>query len=309
MSQPSREEVAGALSWISPDDRDVWVRMAMACRSALGDDGWALWDEWSEGSESYRPRDAASVWRSVRPQGGVTAGSLFELARRAGWRPNARGRFRPRRPIRSAPPPMIPGPSREEAAWRAGKMIAEARYDVHPYLTRKGFPGRKMLVLGETLLVPMRPIGDYQRIASVQMIRPDGGKRFLKGGRASGCVYHLGLGSSEQWWCEGLATGLSILAALRLLCRRARVTVCFSASNLSKVARGRGIVVADRDEESRTGENAARQTGLRYWLPPDPGDANDFHRARGARALAEELRKILNERSPGPIPLMEDSAA
>ena len=121
MSQSTREEVAGALSWISPDDRDVWVRMAMACRSALGDDGWALWDEWSEGSESYRPRDAASVWRSVRPQGGVTAGSLFELARRAGWRPNARGRFRPRRPIRSAPRQMIPGPSREEAAWRAGK--------------------------------------------------------------------------------------------------------------------------------------------------------------------------------------------
>ena len=37
------------------------------------------------------------------------------------------------------------------------------------------------------------------------------------------------------------------------------------------LSRERGIVVADRDEESRTGENAARQTGLRYWLPPDPG--------------------------------------
>ena len=105
------------------------------------------------------------------------------------------------------------------------------------------------------------------------------------------------MGSSEQWWCEGLATGLSILAALRLLSRRARVTVCFSALNLSRVARERGIVVADRDEESRTGENAARQTGLRYWLPPDPGDANDFHQAYGVRALADELRKILNERS------------
>ena len=293
MRQPTREEVAGALSWISPDDRDTWVRMAMACRSALGDDGWALWDEWSEGSESYRPRDAASVWRSVRPQGGVTAGSLFELARRAGWRPRNAGQFRPTRQRAYRPPPVETGPSREQAAEKARNLIARAKLDVHPYLARKGFPERKMLVLGETLLVPMRPIDDYQRIASVQMIRPDGGKLFLKGGRASGCVYHLGLGSSEQWWCEGLATGLSILAALRLLSRRARVTVCFSAPNLSRVARGRGIVVADHDEESRTGENAARQTGLRYWLPPESGDANDFHQACGVRALADELRGVL----------------
>ena len=169
-------------------------------------------------------------------------------------------------------------------------MIEEARYDVHPYLKRKGFPDRKMLVLGETLLVPMRPIDDYQRIASVQTIRPDAEKRFLKGGRASGCVYHLGAG--EQWWVEGLATGLSVQAALRLLYRRAQVTVCFSASNLAKVAR-RGIVIADHDANSGAGEKAARATGLRWWMPPEPGDANDFHRSYGVRALAEQLSRAL----------------
>ena len=292
MSQPSREEVAGALSWISPDDRDVWVRMAMACRSALGNDGWALWDEWSEGSENYRPRDALAVWRSVRPAGGITAGSLFALARQNGWRPNATGQFRPRSTRPHRPPPVSAGPSREQAAEKARNLIARAKLNVHPYLARKGFPERKMLVLGETLLVPMRPIGDYQRIASVQMIRPDGGKLFLKGGRASGCVYHLGLGSSEQWWCEGLATGLSVLAALKLLCRRARVTVCFSASNLARAAR-RGIVIADHDEKSGAGEKAARATGLRWWMPPEPGDANDFHQKYGLKVLADELRRVL----------------
>ncbi len=292
MRQPTREEVAGALSWISPDDRDVWVRMAMACRSALGDDGWALWDEWSEGSENYRPRDALAVWRSVRPAGGITAGSLFALARQNGWRPNATGQFRPRSTRPHRPPPVSAGPSPEQAAEKAGNLIARAKLDVHPYLARKGFPERKMLVLGEALLVPMRPIGGYERIAGLQMIRPDGGKLFLKGGRASGCVYHLGLGSSEQWWCEGLATGLSVLAALKLLCRRARVTVCFSASNLARAAR-RGIVIADHDEKSGAGEKAARATGLDWWMPPEPGDANDFHQACGVRALADELRRVL----------------
>ena len=190
------------------------------------------------------------------------------------------------------PPPVETGPSREQAAEKAGNLIARAKLDVHTYLARKGFPERKMLVLGETLLVPMRPIDDYQRIASVQMIRPDGGKRFLKGGRASSCVYHLGLGSSEQWWCEGLATGLSILAALRLLSRRARVTVCFSALNLARAAR-RGIVIADHDEKSGAGEKAARATGLRWWMPPEPGDANDFHQKYGLKVLADELRRVL----------------
>ncbi len=292
MRQPTREEVAGALSWISPDDRDVWVRMAMACRSALGDGGWAVWDEWSQGSESYRPQDAAAVWRSVLPTGGVTVGSLFELARRAGYRPSEAGRFRPRHPRSHRPPPVDDGPSREQAAARARAMLDEATLDTHPYLARKGFPERKMFVLDEALLVPMRPIDDYGSVAGLQQIWPDGTKKFLRGGRASGCVLHLGLGR-EQWWCEGLATGLSVLAALDRLYRRARVTVCFSASNLARVARGRGIVVADHDAESHAGEKAARQSGRPYWLSPEPGDANDFHQTHGVRALADELRRVL----------------
>ena len=289
MTEPTADRVAQALSWVSPEDRDTWVRMAMASKSALGDDGWRIWDRWSQRSDKYRPADAAAVWRSVRPEGGVTATSLFEMAKRCGWRPDATGRLLPC-PRRSNPPPPVSRVSREQAAERARRMIEEAKLDAHPYLKRKGFPDRKMLVLDEALLVPMRPIEDYQRIASVQTIRPDGEKRFLKGGRASGCVYHLGAG--EQWWVEGLATGLSVLAALRLLHRRAQVTVCFSASNLAKAAR-RGIVIADHDEKSGAGEKAARATGLDWWMPPEPGDANDFHQAHGVEALADELRRTL----------------
>ncbi len=290
MTEPTTDQVAQALEWILPEDRDTWVLMAMACCSALGEDGWAVWNHWSQGSDKYRPRDAVAVWRSVRSEGGVTVGSLFEMARRAGWRPNAAGGFRPHRQRTHRPPPVSTGPSHEEAAARAEEMITEAKLDTHPYLARKGFPDRKMLVLGETLLVPMRPIDDYKRIASVQTIRPDAEKRSLKGGRASGCVYHLGAG--EQWWVEGLATGLSVQAALRLLYRRAQVTVCFSASNLAKAAR-RGIVIADHDEKSGAGEKAARATGLDWWMPPEPGDANDFHQAHGVEALADELRRTL----------------
>ena len=169
-------------------------------------------------------------------------------------------------------------------------MIAEARIDTHPYLARKGFPEHRMFVRDGVLLVPMRPVEDYAKIASIQTIQADGSKKFLRGGRARGCVYHIGNGT-DLWWCEGLATGLSVAQALKRLYRRSRVTVCFSAGNLSKVAR-RGLVIADHDARSGAGEDAAKRTGLPYWLPPEPGDANDLHLARGIAALSDELSEF-----------------
>ena len=135
---------------------------------------------------------------------------------------------------------------------------------------------------------------NYREVASLQLIQPDGAKRFLRGGRAGGCVFRLGSGR-EMWWCEGLATGLSVLAALEHLYRRARVTVCFSAGNLAKVARkaGYGVVVADHDPNSQAGEKAAQKTGLRWWMPTEPGDANDYHQRRGVQALAKQLQEVL----------------
>ena len=75
------------LGFISPDcDRETWARVAMALKAELGDAGFPLFDEWSSGGESYRPRDALSTWRSVREGGGVGVGSLFELAKARGFR-------------------------------------------------------------------------------------------------------------------------------------------------------------------------------------------------------------------------------
>ena len=290
--RPTRDEIASALSHIPPEDRGTWVRMAMAVKNALGDEGWSVWDAWSRGSDRYRARDALAVWRSVRAHGPVGIGSLFAEAKRNGWTRGTRARIVPRRP--SAPPPRDDKrPTPEQAAAMAKQMLGRAKLDTHPYLERKGFGEHRMMVLEGALLVPMRPIDDYRQVASLQLIRPDGSKRFLWGGRAGGCVYHLGAGR-EQWWCEGLATGLSVLAALGQLYRRARVSVCFSAHNLSRVAK-RGIVVADRDAKSGAGERAARQTGLPYWLPPEPGDANDFHLQHGVNGLAGQLRQVLGQ--------------
>ncbi len=75
-----------ALSFVPPDSRDTWLKMGMAIKSEVGDSGFALWDAWSQQDDSYDPRDARDVWKSIRGNGKVTAGTLFHEAKASGWR-------------------------------------------------------------------------------------------------------------------------------------------------------------------------------------------------------------------------------
>ncbi len=43
-----RDNIRAALSFIPAYDRDIWLRMGMAIKSELGDEGYSLWAEWSE---------------------------------------------------------------------------------------------------------------------------------------------------------------------------------------------------------------------------------------------------------------------
>ena len=133
-------------------------------------------------------------------------------------------------------------------------------------------------------------------------------------------MYRLGSRRPRAtWWCEGYATGLSILSALNELgFAEDQVIVAFSAGGLSRLAK-RGIVIADRDyghcknrhtwiEYTRVcpecgvkgaypaGEKAARDTGLLYWLPPEAGmDANDTHLGYGINTLKLAFLAIRKE--------------
>ena len=310
-----------ALYSIPADDRDTWVQMGMAIKSELGDAGFALWDAWSQRSKRYKAADARAVWRSVKPTGGITIATLYHLAKEYGWAGEA--------PVKTAPSDeekrqRAEAKRREaeernrreaEAAAKAERMLMQADYvdprarngrhshevpSAHPYLVEKGFPEQGGLVLDGNLLVPMRHYRDYHRLQSVQMIGPDGSKKFLPRGRASEAVYKIGKGA-ERYYCEGYATALSVRAALRHLSldRHSEVWVCFSDGNIPKVALSsrRSMVIADNDE-SGAGERAAQQTGLPYWMPPEPGtDANDFALERGIDRLAVELRDLAMDKS------------
>ena len=55
-----------ALSVVPSDDYDLWYRIGAAIFDALGDAGYALFDEWSQGSFKYEARACERKWRDCR---------------------------------------------------------------------------------------------------------------------------------------------------------------------------------------------------------------------------------------------------
>ena len=323
-----------ALSVIPADDRDTWVRMAFAVKNGLGDSGFHIWDSWSRTSPRYQRAAALSTWRNAKPYGGVTIGTLFAVARAHGWQsgytpppPDPAAERRERDAMLRA------GREQKErwalAASTAQQMLDAAEQDTHPYLAAKGFPETTGFVLGEHLLVPLRDTTDH--LWSLQQIAGDGAKRFLPGGRVGTMVHRMGDRKPRaRWFVEGYATGLSIMQALYYLDRkRDEVWVTFSAHGMAtmahSVAAKPGTVVyliADHDSyvcacrhrwyapwgENQcpqcksqkigmpAGESYARRSELPFWIPSEPGDANDWHQAHGIASLAQEIRTNLLSR-------------
>lgn len=114
--------------------------------------------------------------------------------------------------------------SRAVDAERARRQFNTARYAQwlwmnatpadpnHPYLRRKQVQPYGLRQKDQQLLVPLICEG---RLLNLQRIAPDGGKRFLKGGRVQGCHALLGtLGAGARLYlCEGWATGATLHAA------------------------------------------------------------------------------------------------
>jgi hypothetical protein len=173
----------------------------------------------------------------------------------------------------------------QNAAFQADITLRSAKYDNHPYLEIKGFKETRGLVLDDKLLIPMRNVVT-NKLQGYQSIRwlPDERtyeKKMLTGMRAKNAVLFLGNRDVEEvWLVEGFATGLSLRHALRSVGIIASVVICFSASNMIQVAdqiKGTRFIFADNDE-SKTGEKSAIQTGLPWTMADQVGwDANDLH--------------------------------
>jgi putative DNA primase/helicase len=56
-----RDNIRAALSFIPAYDRDIRLRIGMATKSELGNEGYSLWAEWYEQDPSWNERDGRRV--------------------------------------------------------------------------------------------------------------------------------------------------------------------------------------------------------------------------------------------------------
>ncbi|HEX5783231.1 MAG TPA: DUF927 domain-containing protein [Burkholderiaceae bacterium] len=300
---PTPELIRAALGHIPPTlPRDEWAKVAMSIKSEYPDStGLDLFDAWSQqDADNYDATACRDTWKSVKAGGGVGIGSLFHAAKANGWTPPKA--THPASPQEAA---AARQQAQQQAQQRAQRQQQEAEQTAaahasaadnatrlwgrasdsgqSPYLDRKGVQGHGVRYLADGMVVVPMKDGDG-RMWNVQRIAPDGGKRYLKGGRKNGLWHVLGTlpgthgaatpetpaAGSETGLpavvllVEGLATGATLHQATKH-----PVAVAFDAGNLLAVAKAiralcpHALVVVCGDDDSateaRTGSNPGRE--------------------------------------------------
>lgn len=77
-------EIRSALSYISSDDRDMWVNVGMALKNTGAPQAKGLWTEWSMKSDKFDPIDQEKKWKTFKPND-ITIASIFHIAKQNGW--------------------------------------------------------------------------------------------------------------------------------------------------------------------------------------------------------------------------------
>lgn len=313
-----RSRVELALSAIPPDvERDTWYRIAAAIKHEYGEEGFDLFDSWSRGHDRYVASDSRDTWRSLRPAGGITIGTLFHLAQQHGFdprqhpgstiSPEVAEKRRADRQANAEAEEKKRALSRGKAA--ASSLVvwekAKPARDDHPYLMRKGLSAIETLreidadklksligyapKSGDTKLsgrVLVARIVTGSIVTSLEFIDEQGVKSALAGGeKSSGYWAAKALGKSPDrvLIAEGVATAMSAHVATGDVALAA-----LSCGNLKKVAErirtehpdAEIVILADLGNGEGDATKAALETGSKIAIPdfpPDSADATDFN--------------------------------
>ncbi|WP_186177978.1 DUF927 domain-containing protein [Burkholderia gladioli] len=328
MSEFERARIA--LGYVQPDDRETWRQAGMALKAEFGEEGFALWSEWSQAAQNYNGKDARDVWKSFKG-GKITINTLFHLAKQGGFDPRAhrakpvdpaeRERQREARAAREATERAALAEKQQAASTLAESIwsTAEPAPTDHPYLVRKRIAAdvlriyRGSMCIGTAscdgaLLIPARDVDG--KLWTLEFILTDGQKRYLPNGRKSGCFALIGGAvSSTLLIGEGYATCATLAAATGY-----PAAVAFDAGNLHSVAtalRGRypeaRIAMCADDDHTTNGNpgvtkaRAAAEAIAGLVAVPDFGpsrptggtDFNDLAAHSGPDAVAAAVRAAL----------------
>ena len=275
------DDIRSALSYIDSHDRDTWWQVGAAVKDELGENGYDLWDEWSQRADNYDNRAAKSTWKSLKP-GSFSIGTVWKLARQNGWQP-----------AKPYTPPSVEEQARRKAESEARRQAAEQERQQtqqrvkgtaqkiwnssrpaslsHPYLAAKGITNPDSIAGlrqneykdNDNLIIPVL----YENeMVNLQSINQDGGKRFLAGGQVQGAYAFIGKADDVEKvgvvMAEGYATAASIYEATGK-----PVIIAFDAGNMVAVAERLAqklpqnvpVVIAVDNDASQTGIKKARQ--------------------------------------------------
>lgn len=319
--QMTGDAVKAALTFIPSDDRDVWLKVGMALKSEYGDtEGYPLFEAWSESAESFDAKAVKSVWKGFKPSGGVTIASLVAEAKQRGFDPKKYAPAKPLTPVEVAEVKKNRALRDSAAAlqlaekhqavsaeasrlWSTAVLAAAVRF---PYLANKGVAAFGVRFRAKEMLVPL--VDHIGKLWNVQRIFANGDKRFLAGGRVSGCFHVIGNIDSSAWIlvAEGYATAASLHQATGLA-----VYVAFNEANLRHVAGAvrrlhpsTCVLICGDDDwetEARTGKNPGLAAAMKaakeiaaawckpHGLPDGTTDFNDLAASAGAAAVKDQI--------------------
>ena len=256
------DKQTSALYAISPSlPREDWVKIAWAANSAgVSEEAFI---EWSKQADNFSSEEECKAkFREGSEDRGVTAGTLYFYAMKAGWKPEKSDV----KIIRNDP----------ESVWNDAIQATSQ----NEYIQKKlGSPAGLKIYNGELKIknVSMKnalmiPCYTGLKITNVQFILSDG-KYNLPGGKLLDGYFTVGKINHNIYLCEGIGQAWAVNA----LTDDAAI-VCFSAGRIKKIAetvkrkypQANIIIVADRGKENE----AAQISGTTYVVMPEEKTAN-----------------------------------
>ncbi|MFC5401092.1 DUF927 domain-containing protein, partial [Undibacterium jejuense] len=327
IERPSLDTIQAALSFIPPNERDLWLKIGMGIKQEFGDTGFDVFDSWSRRAENYNQDAAKSSWKSFKAGGKIGIGTVLYEAKQRGF--NIKESL-PAAPVSAEQAALLAQEradrlaadqaeiERKQAA--AASMAAKAwdsasNTGQSTYLQKKGIASHGLRFAphrtGDVLLIPLYDASG--QLCNIQRVFANGDKRFYTGGRVSACFH--GIGDAGAVECILIAEGYATAAALYEATGYA-VMVAFSASNIGHVAaiiRERYpdkhiLICADDDSETeqKTGKNTgviAAQEAAKLihapWckptgLPVGGNDFNDLFLYAGRDIVYSQIMAALN---------------
>lgn len=268
-------DINTALSHIDPADRNTWVKVGAALKTELGEDGFSVWDNWSQNADNYDAKAAHSTWKSLKP-GYVNIGTLFYHASQNGYKPSREVASAPRKPKMNAEARKQTQAAAAAATQQENLRVKSLAQNIwrqsrqanseHPYLKRKQITDRTCLASvrlnqykGQNNII--FPIFHNGEIVNLESIREDGSKKLLSNGQVKGAYGLIGDISKLEnglYFAEGYATAASIHAATR-----APVIITINAGNIPEVAKHLAHTIPHDTRVVFAADNDVNATGFK----------------------------------------------